>query len=162
MSLFKKGEQVNYVKDGQNVVARIETVHDNDPPNYYYTIKLNDGREKQTDEKYLQKIIEISELKPLSRYEDLKIRVQNGEELGGADLIYYTKFKDMENRAKKLEEEHKLNFLKINKDEETYWEKRFPIKGGKRKSKKVKKEKQRKTKKRRGGSRKRQIKSRRR
>lgn len=148
MSLFKKGEQVNYVKDGQNVVARIETVHDNDQPNYYYTIKLNDGREKQTDEKYLQKIIEISESKPLSRYEDLKIRVQNGEELEGDNLKYYTKFKDMENRAKQLEERHKSNFSKIDEDEEKYWKNRFPIKGGKRKSKKVKKVKKRKTKKR--------------
>ena len=148
MSLFKKGEQVNYVKDGQNVVARIVTVHDDDPPYYYYTIKLNDGREKQTDEKNLQKIIEISELKLLSRYEDLKIRVQNGEELGGDDLIYYTKFKDMENKAKQLGEQHKSKFLKIDEDAEKYWEKKFPIKGGKRKSKKVKKVKKSKTKKR--------------
>ena len=159
MSLFKKDETVNYVKDGQNVKAIIETVHDDDPPNYYYTIKLNDGREKQTDNNNLQKFIEISESKPLSRYERLKIQVQNGEVLEGDDLIYYTKFKDMENKLKKYETIQE-DFSKvtgntnkilknINLIPKNFDYRQFPYGlGGKRKSKKVKKVKKRKTKKR--------------
>jgi hypothetical protein len=158
MSKFKKDETVNYVKDGQNVKAIIETVHDDDPPNYYYTIKLNDGREKQTDNNNLQKIIEISESKPLSRYEDLKIRVQNGKELGGDDLKYYTKFKDMEDKLKKYETIQEdfskvtgntNKILKNMKLIPNFDYRQLPYGlGGKRKSKKVKKVKKRKTKKR--------------
>ena len=52
-SAIKKGDSVLYTKDSQNTRVTINQVHKDDYPNFYYTIMLPDGSERQTTFKYL-------------------------------------------------------------------------------------------------------------
>jgi hypothetical protein len=52
-SAIKKGDSVVYTKDSQNTHVKINQVHKDDYPNFYYTIMLPDGSERQTTFKYL-------------------------------------------------------------------------------------------------------------
>lgn len=52
-SAIKKGDSVLYTKDSQNTHVTINQVHKDDYPNFYYTIMLPDGSERQTTFKYL-------------------------------------------------------------------------------------------------------------
>ena len=55
---IKKGDSVLYTKDSQNTPVTIYQVHKDDYPNYYYTIMMPDGSERQTTFKYLAAIPE--------------------------------------------------------------------------------------------------------
>jgi hypothetical protein len=57
-SALKKGDSVLYTKDSQNIPVTINQVHKDDYPNFYYTIMLPDGSERQTTIKYLAAIHE--------------------------------------------------------------------------------------------------------
>lgn len=57
-SAIKKGDSVVYTKDSQNTHVKINQVHKDDYPNFYYTIMLPDGSERQTTFKYLAAIPE--------------------------------------------------------------------------------------------------------
>jgi len=52
-SAIKKGDSLLYTKDSQNIPVKINQVHKDDYPNFYYTIMLPDGSERQTTFKYL-------------------------------------------------------------------------------------------------------------
>jgi hypothetical protein len=53
---IKKGDSLLYTKDSQNIPVTINQVHKDDYPNFYYTIMLPDGSERQTTIKYLAAI----------------------------------------------------------------------------------------------------------
>ncbi len=55
---IKKGDCALYTKDSQNTPVTIYQVHKDDYPNYYYTIMMPDGSERQTTFKYLAAIPE--------------------------------------------------------------------------------------------------------
>lgn len=55
---IKKGDSLLYTKDSQNTPVTINQVHKDDYPNFYYTIMLPDGSERQTTFKYLAAIPE--------------------------------------------------------------------------------------------------------
>lgn len=52
-SAIKRGDSVLYTKDSQNIPVKINQVHKDDYPNFYYTIMLPDCSERQTTFKYL-------------------------------------------------------------------------------------------------------------
>jgi hypothetical protein len=124
--MYNAGEKVIYNKDGQSVEGTILKIHDDDDIPYY-TIKLNDGTEKQTIQDNLEKTrFEILKQKrfnntisPEERREYLQLSLDNAQNK-------YTK--------------------KMNKINGT-----SSYKGGKRKSRKNKKRKTRKGKKGRKG-----------
>ena len=55
---IKRGDSLLYTKDSQNIPVKINQVHKDDYPNFYYTIMLPDGSERQTTIKYLAAIHE--------------------------------------------------------------------------------------------------------
>lgn len=61
---IKKGDQLLYTKDVQNTQpVTVNQVHLDDYPNYYYTIVMPDGNEKQTTIKYLTGIPDTVQMK---------------------------------------------------------------------------------------------------
>ena len=59
---IKKGDSLLYTKDSQNIPVKINQVHKDDYPNFYYTIILPDGSERQTTFKYLAPTPETSNI----------------------------------------------------------------------------------------------------
>lgn len=56
--MIKRGDYVLYVKDANRIRVTINQIHLDDYPNYYYTIQLPDGTEKQTTFNYLEALPE--------------------------------------------------------------------------------------------------------
>ena len=71
---IKKGDSILYTKDSQNTPVTVNQVHKDDYPNYYYTIMLPDGSERQTTFKYLAAIPE-PELHVTARLQKIPIIV---------------------------------------------------------------------------------------
>jgi hypothetical protein len=61
-SALKRGDSVIYTKDSQNIPVKINQVHKDDYPNFYYTIMLPDCSERQTTFKYLAATPETSNI----------------------------------------------------------------------------------------------------
>lgn len=64
---IKKGDSVLYTKDSNQYTVTVNQIHLDDYPNYYYTIQLPDGTEKQTIFQHLSTIPETENEKNIRR-----------------------------------------------------------------------------------------------